>query len=245
MNTKALTCLLATTALATLTACGGGGDSETGSAEGIWGGTTSTGEITALIVLPDGETWGIYGDETDASAGILQGNITSNGGAVSGTLLDFNLTGTGQSSVGISGTVRSRSAMNLVIASRATLNMGYDSSYDVPASLTSMAGTYSGSAFGLGGVDETARVIISGTTITTGSVDYPTCVGAGTVSLRPGNKAVVDFSIRFNGSSCLVPDNTTINGVAQYYPSTGEITAIGLNSGRTQGVMMLASRLVR
>lgn len=243
MKTTMLQNVLATVALATLTACGGGDDSTSASAEGIWGGTTSSGEITALIVLPDGETWGIYGDEADATAGILQGNLSMSGNRVSGTLLDFNLTGLGQNSAGITGSVNSRSSMNLSINASASLSMTYDGSYDTPASLTAMAGTYSGSAFGLGGLDETARVVISGTNITTSSIDHPACTGTGSVSLRSGGKAIVDFSIRFSGTGCLVPDNTTINGVAQYYASTSEITAIGLNSGRTQGVMMLASRL--
>jgi hypothetical protein len=240
MKTPALRSLLATVAIAALTACGGGEDSTSGSAEGIWGGTTSTGEETVLIVLADGETWGIYGDEADATAGILQGNLASSDGLVSGTLLDFNLTGLGQTNLGIRGTVNSRNAMNLVIASSATLNMGYDRTYDTPASLSTMTGSYRGLALGPGRVDETARVVISGTTITTSSATYPDCVGAGTVSLRSGNKAVVDFSIRFEGEGCLVPNNTMISGVAQY--SNGSITAVGLNSGRTQGVLLVADR---
>lgn len=226
-----------------LTACGGGGGdggSETATAEGIWGGTTSTGEVTGLIVLPGGDTWGVYGDEASGEAGILQGNVLTIGSVVSGSLLDFNLAGPGQTNVGISGSVSTRNDLRLVLASSATLNLAYDASYDTPANLAAMSGTYGALAIGRGNIDGNLRLVINGSAITTSSSSAPGCTGSGSLSIRPGGKAILNFTMSFQGTGCLVTPNTTISGIAQYV--TGEIVAIGLDSGRTQGLVIYGER---
>ena len=78
--------LTALTLAAALSACGGGDDTPTGTAEGIWGGTTSSGWVTALIVLETGETWGVYAGGTNA--GLLHRNTSAIGHQVSGAVTD-------------------------------------------------------------------------------------------------------------------------------------------------------------
>lgn len=240
MNTKALKLAVTTVLASALAACGGGGgdSASTIAAEGIWGGTTSDGALTALIVLEDGETWGAYGDDNVSSpaAGVLQGQLATSGNAVSGSLRDVSLLGIAPSNVPISGTTVPKSSLNLLLGGTTSLNMAYDASYDTPASLATMAGTYMGTALSSDGIDAGSIVeLTQGGAISTSSSTATGCTGSGSVALRNSNKAVVNFSITFSGTGCLFAPGTVIQGVAQV--TGGDLVVIGLDGGKTQGLL--------
>ncbi len=239
MKTKALKLTVTTVLASALAACGGGGDSaSTIAAEGIWGGTTSGGTLTALIVLEDGETWGAYGNDNVSSpaAGVLQGQLSTSGNVVSGSLRDVSLLGSEPSNVSISGTTVPKSSLNLLLGGTTSLNMTYDASYDTPASLATMAGTYTGTALSSDGIDEGSTVVLTqGGAISTSSATATGCTGSGSVALRNSSKAVVNFSITFSGTGCLFPPGTVIQGVAQV--TGGDLVVIGLDGSKTQGLL--------
>lgn len=244
MNTKALKFAIFTSMVIGLAACGGGGeDSVSGAPEGLWGGTTSDGVTTALFVLEDGQTWGVYASESGGFAGILQGSLSSTNRAVSGGLLDFSLTGASQSNLSITGTVNAGSSLNLRLDSDTTAGLTYDSAYNTPASLTQIAGTYTGIAAARGVADDSVVMVIdSSGNVSTSSTDYSQCVGTGRVSLRSGNKAIVNFSIQFTGAGCLFAGGSTMSGVGVYDDES--VVAIGMNSAKTQGLLLVADKSV-
>jgi hypothetical protein len=250
MNSKVVKIAITTALTSALVACGGGSDN-TGSvsAEGIWGGTLSGGSLTALFVLENGETWGAYGNDSvdSPAAGVLQGQLSTAGNAVSGSLRDVSLLNLTPTSVSISGTTVPRSSLNLLLGGTTPLNMAYDASYDTPASLAAMAGTYTGLALSPNGIDEDSIVVVtSGGAISTISSTHLGCMGSGSVALRNSNKAVVNFSITFSssdgmgGTQCLFANGTVVRGVAQV--TNGELVVIGLDDSKTQGLLMTGDK---
>lgn len=244
MNTKAVKIAISTSLIIGLAACGGGGgDSDSGTPEGLWGGTTSDGVATALFVLDDGQTWGVYGSESEGFAGILQGSLSSTGHAVSGRVLDFSLTGTSQSTLSITGTVNAGSSLNLRLDSDTTAGLIFDSAYNSPASLTQIAGTYTGVAAARGVADDSVVVVIDASgNVSTSSTNYSQCVGTGQISLRSGNKAIVNFNIQFTGAGCLFAGGSTMSGVGVY--DDNSVVAIGMNAAKTQGLLLVADKSV-
>jgi hypothetical protein len=241
MNTKALKFSVAASLVIGLAACGGGGDSGSGAPEGLWGGYTSDGVATALFVLDDGQTWGVYGSEADGFGGILQGSLNSTGNAVSGSLLDFSLTSTSQSSLSVTGTANAGSSLNLQIDSDTAAGLNFDSAYNTPASLAQIAGTYTGIAAARGIADDSVVVVIDAFgQVSTSSTAYPQCVGTGQVSLRSGNKAIVNFTIAFAGTGCLFAIGSSMSGVGVYEEDS--IVAIGMNTSKTQGLLLVADK---
>ena len=100
--------------IATLVACGGGGDSSTANADpqGIWTGPASTGYTISAAVLENGETWGVYSSGSTIY-GALYGTTTTNGNSVSIRGTDFNFL-TNSSSVGnLTGPITAKSLMSL------------------------------------------------------------------------------------------------------------------------------------
>lgn len=242
MNTKALKVAISTSLVIGLAACGGGGgDSDSETSEGLWGGTTSDGVATALFVLDDGQTWGVYGSESEGFAGILQGRLSSTNHVVSGSVLDFSLTGANQSTLNITGTMNAGSSLNLRLDSDTTARLIFDSAYNTPASLPQIAGTYTGIAAARGVADDSVVVVIDAFgNISTSSTNYSQCVGTGQISRRSGNKAIVNFNIQFTGADCLFAGGSTMNGVGVY--DNESVVAIGMNAAKTQGLLLVADK---
>jgi hypothetical protein len=243
MNSKAIKLAITTALTSALVACGGGGDSTSSfSAEGIWGGSLADGTVAALIVLDDGEAWGAYDNDSTGSAGVLRGTLTASGSAVSGSLRDLSFLDLEPVTVPISGTAVTGSKLNLLIRDTTPLNMTYDASYDSPANLATLAGTYEGSAMSPNGSDAAAIVVLtSDGAIRTRSRDTVVdCAGSGSVALRNSSKAIVNFSLTFRGQDCPFADGTPINGVAQVIDGT--LVMIGVNSAQTQGLIILGDK---
>lgn len=78
-----------------LTACGGGGSVDTsGTAEGLWIGTTNTARNVAGLIFSDGSYWVLYTaiNNPNVIAGLIQGTGTSaNSVFQSSTARDYNL----------------------------------------------------------------------------------------------------------------------------------------------------------
>lgn len=232
---------LAAVALASaLAACGGGGESDSGMlAEGAWGGETADGTATFLFVLEDGETWGAFGNESTSSFGLYQGRLSTSGTSVGGSLVQVTPFGPQPpANLTVSGTTAPRSSLSLQIGA-VTRSLAYDASYQTPANLATMAGTYTGALVGANGVEENAVVTLtSGGVITASSPGRPDCTADGTVSYRNSNKAVVNFTMTFRGTGCLFGNNTLIRGVAQV--AAGDVLALGLDDSKTQALLLIA-----
>lgn len=233
---------LATLVLASaLSACGGGDDAPTGTAEGIWGGITSSGLDTALIVLETGETWGVYGDGV-TNAGLLHGTTTSSGNQVSGSVTDYSLLTPSTFPASYAGTFVPKASMNITInPSGATLAATYDASYDIPVNMNTVAGTYDAVLLTTAqGLDENVTLTVDSTGQLFAALSTPGCTAEGTLTPRPTGKAIMNMSLMFRGTNCLVPDGTTITGITQ--DDNNVLVGMGLNVSQTQGLLLLAAQ---
>lgn len=223
-----------------LTACGGGGGSgANASAEGFWGGTSSTGYNVQMVILENGETWGLY---TSGSVlyGALYGNTTTSGNSVSGSGSDFNLVSRTVTPGTYSGTVSERSSISLTTGST-VFNGTYGTTYDQAASLAAVAGVYSGKAV----TGTTAAQSINATITTAGSLSIPAtlgCATSGTVTPRPTGKNIFNLSVTFTGSTCALGNGGTATGILYYDSVNRQILAMGMNPAKSDGFIAFGTK---
>ena len=221
-----------------LAACGGGGDSDgedtppppapvTSSAEGFWVGKSSTGWDVSLAILENGESWGVY-QYNGILYGALHGATTSSNGNLSGSGAEVNFATGAVATSAYQGSYTPKSSLNLQTQSGVTFSGAYASVYDQPASLTTLAGTYTGSGVATGAPVQSAVVTVSAS----GAINSPPslgCSASGTVKPRASGKNVFDLSLTWNGANCSLGNGTVVSGVVYY--ENGRLIAMGLKSG--------------
>ncbi len=231
-----------------LVACGGGGSGGSGaaapvvaaaSAEGFWNGTASTGAQVAFVILETGETWGLYAS-AGSIVGALYGNTTVNGTSVSGSGSDFNLISRTVAAGTFTGTVATKTSLNISTSLGTTLNSTYDTSYDQPASLASLAGTYSGSAVTGRTLPQAATVTISAagavSSVATG------CITSGTATPRATGKNVFNVSVTFTGASCALGNGAVATGIATFNPASRQLLSMAMNAAKSDGFIYAGTR---
>lgn len=230
-----------------LTACGGGGASTAPSAplppvtaEGFWEGTASTGASVALAVLEDGETWGIY-TSGSSIAGALYGVTTSSGTTLTGSGKDFNIAARSVATATYTGTFVAKSSIRVATSGGATFAGNYVAAYDQPASLTALAGTFSGQGVSGNSSTQTIPVTISAS----GAVTVPTsagCGASGTASPRPSAKNIFDVSVTFNGTSCALGNGTVTKGIGYFNSTSRTLLVMALNPAKTDGFIYVGQK---
>lgn len=221
-----------------LVACGGGSSSPTpASVEGFWNGTTSNGYSGSIVVLENGETWGYYA-LGNTLYGALYGATTTNGNSLSGSGADFNLATRVVTQGTYSGTFREQSTISLATSLGSTFTGVYGTTYATPASLTNLAGVFSGQAL----TGRTAPQAVSVTITTTGQLTIPSSLGcstAGTVVPRASGKNIFDLNVTFTGSTCALGNGGTAKGILYYDSATKQVLAMGMNTAKTDGFIAL------
>jgi hypothetical protein len=249
--------VLALVAAASLVACGGGSDtpaapSSTGpSAEGVWSGALvgSTSNAFELLVLENGEYWGLYG--TNASNvfyvnGFLQGSGTStNGSFTSSNTRDFGFAPAVAGSVtatyntatpSISGTATS--ALGSITFSGGAI-AGSLYTYSTPASLSTITGAWS--LTDLGGEGVSLNVAANGALTANSSGG---CTMTGSVLPRPSGKNVFNVALTFGPAPCDLAGQN-VSGIAVAYPTaTGatELVVAVIDGTRTYGTTAFGTR---
>ena len=216
------------------TGCGGGSSSPTPpSVEGFWTGTTSTGYTGNIVVLENGETWGFYSSGS-VLYGALYGVTSTSGNNLTGAGADFNLATRVVTQGTYTGTFQEKSTISMATSLGTTFNGVYGTTYVTPASLTTLAGTFTGQAVTGKTAPQTAAVTIT----TTGQVTIPAtfgCATSGTVVPRPSGKNIFDLNVTFTGSTCALGNGGTAKGVLYYDASIKQILAMGMNTAKTDG----------
>ena len=217
-----------------LSACGGGGDSPIqASVEGFWNGTTSTGYTGNIVVLENGETWGFY-SSGNVLYGALYGATTTSGNNLTGSGADFNLATRVVTQGTYTGTFKEQSTISMATSLGTAFNGVYGITYSTPASLATLAGTFTGQAL----TGKTAPQVASVTISPTGQVSIPAtfgCATSGTVAPRPSGKNIFDLNVTFTGSTCALGNGGTAKGVLYYDSAIKQILAMGMNTGKTDG----------
>lgn len=234
-----------------LSACGGGGGDETtstpstttASAEGFWNGTTTTGTEVSLAVLENGETWGLYAS-SDSVVGALYGNTTTSGTTLSGSGTGFNFVTRTSSSGSYTGNVTTKAAITLDVSDGTKFSGTYDASYDQAASLSSLAGTYTGWAVTAATAAQTTTVAVdAGGNISSSFIDgLLNCTTTGTATPRASGKNIFNLQLTFTGNNCALGNGTVVTGVATYDSVDQALIAMGLNSARSDGLVFVGTR---
>lgn len=244
--------------VASLAACGGGGDDNSAglalirtktppaTAEGLYSGSSSNGFQIASMVLDNGEYYVVYG-KAGTGYGVVQGNGTSVNGAFSSTNgLDF-VGGQTPTPVTISATYAAkRSLQGTVTGGRQsfTFTAAYDPIYDTPASIASIVGTYSGaSVTGSGVALIKFTVAANGSFSGTSTVGSSVCSHTGTLAPPAGAKNVFNLSMTFGDSGCGAGTATASGyAVPDLSGSTPMLLAMGVLADRSDGVLVIGTR---
>jgi len=240
----------------TLAGCGasnsGGGTTTTppatqGSPQGIYLGTTSTGETFETIVLPNSTFYALYGTTSGnvfTVDGMMTGQGTYNNGTYTAKVNDYYYTG-----VIYTGTVNSTyvvgSSINGSVSEVGNASVAFSGipipssqfTFGTPALLSNITGTWSGYLFG----NIAAQVTIAANGTFTGTSQG--CVFSGTITPDPSGNAFFDFALQYGGSPCLLP-NQTQTGVAVDYLLPDGVTRqllAGVSSS-TSGNVFIANR---
>lgn len=237
-----------------LAACGGGGgDAPTAvsatpttpppvvaTAAGFWEGTASTGVAVSLAILEDGQTWGIY-TSGNQIAGALYGVTTSSGNALSGSGKDFNIPTNSVGSASYTGAFVANSRITVTTSASSSLTATYVAAYDQPASLSSLAGTFSGT-----GVTGTTNPQANAVTVSaSGAITVPTnqgCGVTGTATPRASGKNIFDVAVTFNGSTCALGNGATTQGIAYFNTTTRRLLVLALNTAKTDGFIYVGQK---
>lgn len=239
---------------AVLAACGGGGgggDSAppAGTAEGMWTGTTSTHRSFTGFVLDDGTYYIFYSAANlpAVSAGFVQGNSSSSGGAFSSVnARDFNFEGLGVLTATISGNYIARQSLSGTISyasAPSTFSAGFNPAYDAIPSIATIAATYT-TALSAATPDPTNSVDFPSLTISSsGSVSgsYSSgCTFSGSATPRARGNAY-DVTVTFSSASCMFPGQT-FSGLAYFDPAKHSLFTALTDPARAAGMLLLATK---
>lgn len=240
-----------------LAGCGGGGSDSSSapatgpSAEGVYGGTLtgSTSSDFELVVLENGEYWAIYGVQTPGLfvvAGFLQGTGTSNNGSfTSSDTRDFGFVPATAGTTSATYNATAKTISGSVTFASATVGFtggpipGSLYKYDAPASLASIAGSWSTSS--LNGEAVSINIASNGTFTTLSSLG---CTSSGTATPRPSGKNIFNVSLTFGPAPCALPGQTA-TGIGIAYPLANGQTQliVGVKDGsRSVGTAVFGTR---
>lgn len=246
--------LTALAAALVLSACGGGGGGDvdgttttptttTASAEGFWVGTTAKGTTVNLAILENGETWGLYGNSSSLT-GAVYGITSTSGTSLSGSGYGFDFVTRTSGSGTYTGNVTTKDRISMNVSDGTILTGTYDPSYEQPASVASVAGTYTGWAV-TGSIDPQATTVVVdvngniSSSFVSGSL---TCTTSGTATPRASGKNIFNLQLTFTGNYCALGNGTVVNGVATYDSVNRQLIAMGLNSAKSDGLIYVGTR---
>jgi hypothetical protein len=228
-----------------LSACGGGGGggsntttpTSSGTAEGFYVGTTSTGYGVAALILENAETWGFYYSGPTTS-GVFNGTSNGTGSTFSASGTDFNFITRSATSGTLSGTVATASSINASSSNGGTVSLTYESSYTTAASLSAIAGNYTGWGVSKSTPSQSVTFTVNSAGAISGSVSN--CSVSGSITPRASGKNVYNVSTTFSGSGCALGSGVTTTGVATLVSLNGinRLIAMTLNSGKTDGYIV-------
>jgi hypothetical protein len=233
---------------ALLSACGGGADDDSlAAAAGTYAGTTSTQRAIDGLVLADGSYYLLYSATGDATVvgGAVQGTGTLDAGRfASADALEFSAEGAGLKPGALAATLAAGSRFDGTFTPAS--GTGFDFAADAvaasgfarrPATLASLAGSYTGQAgFPLGVRPATFTVAANGAV----SSSINGCAIGGTATPR-GDADAYDLTISFGPAPCAYP-GASFSGVAWLRPGTGRLYAVARNEPSKMSVIFGGDR---
>lgn len=237
-----------------LLACGGGGGSNSSStpavnnvsAQGFWQGTSSTGYISDLIILPNNHFYNIYG--TNNNGGLTVVGFDSGSSSVKGNIFTGSLTEYLYTGQVFTGNGSSTVIPNTSITGSTSYSNGNTSSfaftplsgfnYNTPALISAVSGNWSGTM-----LNGTAAVIsVASNGAVTGS--NAGCPFSGSALPDSSNTNFFNVSVNFGAGTCSFPGQI-FTGIAINYPTksgTTQLLVAVTNAANTYGALFMAQR---
>lgn len=245
-----------------LASCGGTGSksgggsgatdlSTPGQAQGVYLGSTSTGATLDGVVLPNDKFYAIYGTVSGNVfyiCGFATGQGASNSGKYTATENDFDYCGGGLTvySGSVSAAYSEGSSISGSISENGTSetftgNIPPTSlfNYNTAASEAEVSGSWNGSLTD----GEGASISIDSAGNVSG-VSSSGCTFSATVTPDSSGKNFFDVSLTFNGSPCVLP-NQSASGIAVNYLLSDGVTnqlIAAVSSGSSFGIVFAAER---
>ncbi|SAL02169.1 hypothetical protein AWB78_06286 [Caballeronia calidae] len=232
--------------------CGGGGSDSNpatppapvaNAAQGLYAGTDANSNAVGGAVLDTGAFYFVYANTNTNASGLVQGTASASHGTFqSDDARTFDISGKGASDTPIlSGYNEKNSLQGAIYTSAAKqnsirFNVLYDGTYEQPISLSTIAGTYSGSAGSTKGGEAATFAIGQDGAIRGAGLSG--CTFGGTASPH-GNKNVLDASITFGPAPCVYP-GATLTGVV-FFSSNQVVAALTLPD-RSDAFVVAASK---
>jgi len=210
-----------------------------GALEGFFTGTangTPSGNYTfGLVVLENSELWGVY-IRGNLIYGAVHGTVQAADGSFTGAGFDFNIPSGARTPATVSGTYQAGVSIAGSGSPTGSFAGTYDASYNTPATLASIQGTWTGQVVTRIRT-ENSRVTIGADGAFSGNVS--SCNYTGSAAPRPGGKNVFDMTVTFAVGGCLF-DGKTVTGIALV--SGGKLITLALLPDGSDGFMAIAAR---
>jgi hypothetical protein len=192
----------------------------------FWGDPTTGCNHIGMVVLANGETWGVYTSADDV-IGAMHGQATVSGNGVAINNAQFFNIGYAPYSVNYSGTIIPRTQLDMQGTDGIHFVGTYDGSYDGAAALPMLAGVHVGTGGTTRGNNPGTgyAITINGGGIVTLPPDAVGCSASGMVTPHT-DKDVFDLNLQFSGAYCALGNGTQINGIA-VLADDGHVLMIG------------------
>ena len=211
-----------------MTACGGGssnlsgtpnstapvsGPDLSGPADGFWTGRNDIGYNLGGVFLDNGDYYGVTTDSRGALFSITNAKSSGTGVQFKMSGNEYSMLKWGVTYSTASGTLNSKSSLLLTTSGGTTISARYDSSYDTPAAISQIVGSYSASGISARGAIGSKPLTIS----SSGTIvfDYQNgCIATGSVSPRSNNlRRVFNITMNFSGNTCVLGPGAVTTGV--------------------------------
>lgn len=262
VNTKPYLSVVAALLAAISTGCGGGGSvaggqfigvtttsstAATATAEGLYAGIASNGRYFNTLVLENNQYYifygGLAGDSFSVAGLILGTGQSANGSFTSADLREFPSLGLPLLGT-LSASYSPGASFSAVVTTRGTA-VTYPGAvfertsyaYDTPARLADIAGAWN--LFTSAGIPASLNISSTGayTGISAG------CDFSGTMAPRASGKNVLDVTIRFGPSPCLLADQTVTGHAVSYLLGDGKRQLLVAASDATRSVATVLAGL--
>lgn len=222
-----------------LAACGGGGGGggappPSVTAEGLWKGADAAGNTVTLLVLGNGETWGVSTASSGAVTSALHGNTASSGATLTGSGQNLSMASHSVAAITYSGTFAPQTRIQVTTSAGSSFSGAYQTIYSQPASLAAASGRFLGAGVSVSSSVQLAQVSLS----PSGAISVQAvqgCAATGTATPSPSGKIIFDVTLTFTGSACALGNGATAQGIAYYDASTQRLLVITLNDAQSDG----------
>jgi len=228
-----LVSLLMVTAL-NIAGCGGGNGAPPASTsiKGLWAGTQGSTE-TSAIILSNGDSWLVF-QESGVATKFARMQTTTNGTSFSSSGYQYLLQSGVTEAASASGNFVEKASITATSGGN-SLNLSYNSQYEVPASSNDAAGSWKGT---YGGGASSLNLTVSSVGVLSGSSSTG-CTYSGSLQPRSADPAV--FDIRFN-ETCVTGATTSLEGIATFNTLKTGISFAVTTSDKSRGALFAGIR---